>query len=62
MAAGLGKQRLIVLPDHRTVIVRFAEATREGLLRYSDAKLVGLIMGWPAATAPPAERKQADRP
>jgi CubicO group peptidase (beta-lactamase class C family) len=62
MAAGLGKQRLIVLPDHRTVIVRFAEATREGLLRYSDAKLVGLIMGWPAATAPPAGQEQADRP
>jgi CubicO group peptidase (beta-lactamase class C family) len=30
MAAGLGKQRLFVIPDHGLVVVRFAEPTREG--------------------------------
>jgi CubicO group peptidase (beta-lactamase class C family) len=55
MAAGLGKQRLLILPDHNTVIVRFAEATREGF-RYSDAKLVGLVMGWTPAKADDARR------
>lgn len=31
MAAGLGKQRLYVLPEHGLVIVRFAEPNREGM-------------------------------
>jgi CubicO group peptidase (beta-lactamase class C family) len=45
MAAGLGKQRLIVMPDQKLVVVRYAEATRDGQ-RYSDAKLIGTVMGW----------------
>jgi hypothetical protein len=48
MAAGLGKQRLIVMPDQKLVVVRYAEATREGQLRFSDAELVRLVMGWEA--------------
>lgn len=49
MAAGLGKQRLIVMPDQQMVVVRYAEATREGQ-RYSDAELIGMVMGWEAGS------------
>jgi len=45
MAAGLGKQRLLVLPDHGVVIVRFAEAARAGMA-YQDGELVKRVMGW----------------
>jgi CubicO group peptidase (beta-lactamase class C family) len=44
MAAGLGKQRLIVIPSERMVIVRFAEATLAGQ-RYQDRELIGRILG-----------------
>ncbi len=44
MAAGLGKQRLYVLPDQNLVIVRFAEATDAGR-GYSDAEFLGLALG-----------------
>lgn len=44
MAAGLGKQRLYVLPDQNLVIVRFAEATDQGR-RYSDAEFLALALG-----------------
>lgn len=43
MAAGLGKQRLYVLPDHNLVIVRFAEATEAGRA-FSDAEFLGLAL------------------
>lgn len=43
MAAGLGKQRLYVIPDRGLVIVRFAEATRDGR-RFSDAELLALLL------------------
>jgi CubicO group peptidase (beta-lactamase class C family) len=45
MAAGLGKQRLLILPDHDTVIIRYAEATPGGLA-YEDMELISRIMGW----------------
>lgn len=44
MAAGLGKQRLYVLPDHNLVIVRFAEATDQGR-RFSDAQFLAIALG-----------------
>lgn len=44
MAAGLGKQRLIVIPSEGLVIVRFAEATREGQ-SYQDRDLIAHILG-----------------
>lgn len=44
MAAGLGKQRLYVIPAHDLVIVRFAEATREGR-RYDDRAFLEPILG-----------------
>ena len=44
MAAGLGKQRLMILPKYRMVIVRFAESTQAGM-RYDDAELIRLILG-----------------
>ncbi|HMO15877.1 MAG TPA: serine hydrolase [Pirellulaceae bacterium] len=43
MAAGLGKQRLYVLPEFNMVIVRFAEASVAGQ-RYSDAQLLKMIL------------------
>ena len=44
VAAGLGKQRLIVIPAQRMVIVRFAEATPAGQ-QYTDGDLVRLLLG-----------------
>lgn len=44
MAAGLGKQRLYVLPDHDLVIVRFAENTAAGR-RFEDAEFLGRVLG-----------------
>lgn len=44
MAAGLGKQRLFILPDQGLVIVRFAEATREGA-RFSNAVFLRHVLG-----------------
>ena len=52
MAAGLGKQRLLVLPDHGITIVRFAEATRENQRDYSDAKLLAFILPSASTTRP----------
>lgn len=43
MAAGLGKQRLYVLPHQELVIVRFAEATREGARFQNDAFLKPIV-------------------
>jgi CubicO group peptidase (beta-lactamase class C family) len=47
MAAGLGKQRLYVIPQHNLVIVRFAEATREGA-RFDDRELLNRALGMEA--------------
>ncbi|MBY0311409.1 MAG: beta-lactamase family protein [Phycisphaerales bacterium] len=44
MAAGLGKQRLYVIPDQKLVVVRFAEATREGRA-FKDAEFLRPIVG-----------------
>lgn len=44
MAAGLGKQRLYVLPDLDLVVIRFAEGTTEGA-RFNDAEFLGPILG-----------------
>lgn len=44
MAAGLGKQRLYVIPAYDLVVVRFAEATREGR-RYDDREFLTPILG-----------------
>lgn len=44
MAAGLGKQRLYVIPAYDLVVVRFAEATREGR-RYDDREFLAPILG-----------------
>lgn len=43
MAAGLGKQRLYVLPDHDLVIVRFAENTAGGR-RFEDAEFLKRVL------------------
>lgn len=43
MAAGLGKQRLYILPDHDLVVVRFAEGTREGL-KFRDRVFLAAIL------------------
>lgn len=43
MAAGLGKQRLYVIPDQKLVVVRFAEATREGRA-FKDAEFLRPIV------------------
>lgn len=39
MAAGLGKQRMYVIPQYKLVVVRFAEATSQGL-RFDDRELL----------------------
>ncbi|MCU0963319.1 MAG: beta-lactamase family protein [Pirellulaceae bacterium] len=44
MAAGLGKQRLYVIPQYQLVVVRFAEATAQGQ-RFDDRELLGRILG-----------------
>ena len=44
MAAGLGKQRLYVIPQFDLVVVRFAEATREGM-RFDDREFLGRVLG-----------------
>jgi hypothetical protein len=36
MAAGLGKQRLYVIPKHDLVVVRFAEPTTQGARFQND--------------------------
>jgi CubicO group peptidase (beta-lactamase class C family)/enterochelin esterase-like enzyme len=46
MAAGLGKQRLYIIPQHGMVVVRFAEATSEGQ-RFDDGEFIGRILGTP---------------
>lgn len=46
MAAGLGKQRLLVVPELDLVIVRFAEATAKGS-DYSDAELARRLLAVP---------------
>ena len=44
MAAGLGKQRLYVIPQHKLVVVRFAEGTAQGQ-RFDDREILGRILG-----------------
>jgi len=44
MAAGLGKQRLYVIPQYRLVVVRFAEATTQGQ-GFNDRELLERIVG-----------------
>jgi CubicO group peptidase (beta-lactamase class C family) len=55
MAAGLGKQRLYVIPQHNLVVVRFAESTTGGQ-RFEDREFLSLLLGItaPAAAAPAA--------
>lgn len=53
MAAGLGKQRLYILPDHDLVIVRFAEATLEGQ-RFCDEHFLRLLLTSTQVTKPEA--------
>lgn len=48
MAAGLGKQRLYVLPQYRMVVVRFAEATPKGRA-FDDREFLRLLLDQPAA-------------
>ena len=55
MAAGLGKQRLYIIPQFNMVIVRFAEATTEGQ-RFDDRELLGRILG--VGTARSASKEQ----
>lgn len=43
MAAGLGKQRLYVIPERKLVVVRFAEPTREGN-SFSNAQFLEPIL------------------
>ncbi len=43
VAAGLGQQRLIVLPEQKMVIVRFAEGVPNGR-QYGDAELLRLLL------------------
>lgn len=43
MAAGLGKQRLYVLPDRGWVIVRFGDGSRESVA-YSDAEVLRMLL------------------
>jgi CubicO group peptidase (beta-lactamase class C family) len=47
MAAGLGKQRLFVIPQHNLVIVRFAEnaAPTPGVKDFSNAEFLGKALG-----------------
>lgn len=47
MAAGLGKQRLYVLPQYRMVVVRFAEATPKGRA-FDDREFLRLLLDQPA--------------
>jgi len=49
MAAGLGKQRLYVLPQHNMVVVRFAEATAAGR-RYDDREFLRPLLDQPAGS------------
>lgn len=51
MAAGLGKQRLYVLPEQKLVVVRFAEDKDEGK-GFTNGGFLGLIVGEAAAKAP----------
>lgn len=49
MAAGLGKQRLIVIPELDLVIVRHAGITQQDVRKgagYSDVTLVETLLGW----------------
>lgn len=44
MAAGLGKQRLFIVPERNMVVVRFAEASREGA-GFENAGFLGPLLG-----------------
>jgi hypothetical protein len=48
MAAGLGKQRLFVLPDQDLVIVRFAEASVDGRRFKNDTFLKPIVNAFSA--------------
>lgn len=58
MAAGLGKQRLYVIPQHKLVVVRFAESTTAGQ-RFEDREFLSLLLG---ITAPAAAKPAAATP
>jgi CubicO group peptidase (beta-lactamase class C family) len=45
MAAGAGKQRLYILPEHGLVIVRFAEMEQQGV-GFSDTEFLKLVLGF----------------
>ncbi len=53
MAAGLGKQRLYVLPDYGWVIVRFGDGSRESTA-YSDAEMLRRLLERDREPAAPA--------
>ena len=44
MAAGAGKQRLYLLPEHGLVIVRFAEMGQAGA-NFNDTEFLKLVLG-----------------
>lgn len=45
MAAGAGKQRLYILPEHGLVIVRLAEMNQKGV-NFNDTRFLKLILGF----------------
>jgi CubicO group peptidase (beta-lactamase class C family) len=57
MAAGLGKQRLYVVPAFKLVVVRFAEATPEGRA-FDDHEFLGPISEFAKARLEPSEVTQ----
>ncbi|MDI9410925.1 MAG: serine hydrolase [Bacteroidia bacterium] len=50
MAAGAGKQRLYILPEHGLVIVRFAEMEQQGV-GFSDTEFLKLVLGMAGGSA-----------
>jgi hypothetical protein len=45
MAAGLGKQRLLIVPAYKLVVVRYAENTPKGAGFANDAFLTPILEG-----------------
>ncbi len=61
MAAGLGKQRLYVLPDRGWVIVRFGDGSRESVA-YSDAEMLRMLLDVDRAPTAPRATNAAASP
>lgn len=54
MAAGLGKQRLYVLPQYDLAVVRFAEGTMEGQ-KFDDREFLGTLLGLTSESGRPGK-------